>query len=146
MRITVYTDGSGLATGGPGGVGYVVPGYGLEVAREGSLPLPSATNQQAEILAVAFALHDLDACEAVRVVSDSEYVVKGWNERLPQWRENGWRRRDGGPVANRRHWERLIAAASRHGVVTMEWTKGHASNPFNERADRLAVDARRRQA
>lgn len=138
--IVAYVDGSGLATGGPAGVGYVALIGDATV--EGALELPAATNQQAEILAAAYALDQLGPADHVLVVSDSQYVVRGWGW-LPGWIERGWRTRTG-PVANQAHWRRLQQAVARHGSVTFRWTKGHAGTPENERADALAASARAR--
>lgn len=139
----VYVDGSGSATGGPGGVGYVATVDGADY--EGSLSLPSATNQQAEILAAAWALDQLQPCTAVAVFSDSEYVVKGMTVWLDGWIRRGWRTKGGSPVKNRPHWERLIRARGRHDAVTFTWVRGHNGTAGNERADVLADEARRRQ-
>lgn len=139
----VYCDGSGVADGGPAGCGYVAL-INARTVTEGSLPLPAGTNQQAEILAAAYALTEIPDCAAVLVYSDSEYVVKGWTEWLPGWLENGWRRRSGGDVANQRHWQRLIDAADRHGTVEFRWVRGHDGTEGNERADVLAGEARAR--
>jgi ribonuclease HI len=143
VNVTVWTDGSGT-TGGPAGIGYVAFADEIEGAILGSLPLRNATNQQAEILAVALALHELPGRSTVTVVSDSEYVVLGWNDprRLLLWKTNGWRKASGGPVANVAHWQRLLRAAERHASVTVEWTRGHVGTDGNERADRLAGQAR----
>lgn len=140
---TVWTDGSGT-TGGPAGVGYYAICPDLDEVKEGSLPLANATNQQAEILAAALALHDLPERSDVIVVTDSEYVYLGMTDprRLVKWQTNGWRLSTGGPVANQRHWLRLLAATGRHASVTVEWTRGHAGTPGNERADQLAGAAR----
>jgi ribonuclease HI len=136
MGWTVWTDGSGT-TGGPAGVGFYAicddDAFG-EGTFTGSLSLPNATNQQAELLAAAFALHSLtELCQGeqqdVTVVSDSEYVVKGWNEQ---------RRRK----ANVAHWQRLDRAVAEHRSVTFMWTRGHAGTEGNEEADRLARVAR----
>lgn len=138
--MTVYVDGSGHALGGPGGCGYVA--YGEDgFHEEGAISLPSATNQRAEILAAAFALHKLPEGCNVTVMSDSEYVVKGWGW-LPGWIGRGWRTSTRGPVANQRHWQRLQQAAARHRSVRFEWLRGHAGHPANERADLLAGMAR----
>jgi ribonuclease HI len=142
MSITVYVDGSGHARGGPGGCGYVaVTAAGRTF--EGKCSLPAATNQQAELLAAAYALHSIPAGSTVTVRSDSEYVVNGWGW-LDGWIERGWRTRTGA-VANRRHWERLITAVQRHERVTFEWIAGHSGIEHNERADVLAGEARREQ-
>ena len=136
----VHTDGSGT-NGGPAGIAFVARRGGELI--EDSLPLASATNQQAEILAAVYALHRLPAGSAVTVVSDSEYLVKGWNEYLPDWRSRGWRKRTGGTPKNTAHWRRLIEAAERHeSPVTFSWTPSHAGTLDNERADVLAVLAR----
>jgi ribonuclease HI len=142
MRWTVWTDGSGT-TGGPAGIGYHAICNELSGTVEGSLPLTNATNQKAEILAAAFALHELPEGSQVAVVSDSKYLVKNWNEYLPGWRARGWRTRSGGTPKNVAHWQRLERAVARHESVTFEWTRGHAGTEGNERADVLAGEARR---
>jgi ribonuclease HI len=79
----------------------------------------------------------------VELVSDSEYVVKGFTEYLPKWRKRGWRNSGGGSVANRALWEQLIVAVARHRNVCFKWTKGHDGTEGNEHAHRLASQARR---
>jgi ribonuclease HI len=125
---TVWTDGSGT-TGGAAGIGYVAQSPDEPESVLGSLPLENATNQQAELLAAALALHELPAGSMVTVVSDSEYLVKGWNEYPKRKR-------------NLPHWSRLTQAAKRHRSVAFEWTRGHAGTEQNELADRLAGAAR----
>ncbi|MDQ3163408.1 MAG: hypothetical protein M3Q92_11365, partial [Actinomycetota bacterium] len=100
--ITVWTDGSGT-TGGPAGIGFHAIVEEIVWAIEGSKSLADATNQQAEILAAAFALGELPAGSDVTVVSDSEYLVFGWND-YPRRKRN----------ANLDHWERLTEATARH--------------------------------
>lgn len=137
-RAIVHTDGSGLAQGGPAGIAYVARIGPTEL--EGSRSLANATNQQAEILAASLALHEIPPCDLVVLHSDSQYVVRGWGW-LPGWIRRGWRTTSG-PVANRRHWERLQEAVARHGDVTFRWVRGHNGNRGNERADALAYLAR----
>jgi ribonuclease HI len=53
-----------------------------------------------------------EACHPLHtlvVKSDSEYVVKGATEWLPKWKENGWKKSSGQPVANAELW-RIIDA------------------------------------
>lgn len=142
MIYTVFTDGSGT-TGGPAGIGYVALDVDGVIIEEGSLSLNDATNQQAEILAAAFALHNLPEGSEVKVVSDSEYLVRGWNEYLPAWHARGWRKKDGKTPMNSAHWRRLETAAARHASVSFTWTRGHDGNHGNERADELAGLARK---
>ncbi|HEY1970020.1 MAG TPA: RNase H family protein, partial [Pseudonocardia sp.] len=64
---------------------------------------------------------------------------------LPRWKANGWQTSAKQPVKNADLWRRLDQAAARH-QVRWEWVKGHAGNPDNERADRLAVRGAREAA
>ena len=143
MNAVVYTDGSGT-TGGPAGIAYVgiVQTETMDVDIEGSMPLKNATNQQAEILAAAYALTDLTPCESVILYSDSEYVVKGASGWISGWIRRDWRTASGSPVKNQPHWKRLLAAIERHKMVEFRWVRGHAGHPENERADKLAGEAR----
>jgi ribonuclease HI len=140
-RFTVYTDGSGL-TGGPAGIAFVALREGA-VPLEWSLPLPNATNHQAEMLAATHALTELPLRSVIELQSDSEYVVKNWNERLPNWRKhNPWRTSNRRPPDNQDYWERLIEAVALHEDVTFTWLPAHAGHEFNERAHQLAHAAR----
>lgn len=137
----VYTDGSGT-TKGPGGIAYVALDADGVFVQEESLPLKECTNQKAEILAAAYALHRLPEGSEIKIISDSEYLVKGFTEWLPYWLQNNWRKRSGGRAKNQAHWQRLHDAAQRHAHVEMEWCEGHAGVEWNERCDVLAGQAR----
>ncbi len=141
MIFKVYSDGSGM-TGGPAGIGFVAY-VDDELLLRGNLPVASATNHQAELRAAAFALNSIPEGQDVELLSDSEYVVKNFNEYLPRWRERGWRNSGGGAVANHALWEELIGAVKRHRSVRFEWTKGHDGTEGKEHAHRLASQARR---
>jgi ribonuclease HI len=67
----------------------------------------------------------------VLINSDSEYVVKGANDR--------------GRTRNMHHdlWNRLDAAVDAHVEVQFDHVKGHANNFYNHRADELAGKARK---
>ena len=53
-----------------------------------------------------------------------------------------WRNAAGDPVANIDLWKRILAAQETHRVE-WKWVRGHDGNDMNERADRLATEARR---
>ena len=75
------------------------------------------------------------------LTSDSKYLVDAIQKKwLVNWQKKGWRKADGSPVLNRDLWERLQTQLDRH-EVTFLWIKGHAGHPYNERCDRLAVEA-----
>lgn len=137
---TIWADGSGT-TGGPAGIGFYAENeFGAPMS--GSLPLRDATNQQAEILAAAYALTQIAPNSVVTIISDSEYLIKGWNEYLPYWRTHDWRKKSGGTPKNIPYWQRLIRAVDQHMTVMFTWTRGHAGTHGNEEADRLAGLAR----
>ena len=98
------------------------------------------TNNRMELTAVIKGLSALkEPCE-VHLVTDSKYVAdgisKGWAE---AWRKNGWRKSDKKPALNIDLWEELLDLLKTH-KVTIEWVKGHAGHPENERCDKLAVE------
>ena len=74
---------------------------------------------------------------AVRVVTDSQYVQKGVQSWMADWKRRNWKTSAGKPVANRDLWEALDRELVSHQVV-WEWVRGHQGHPGNERADQLA--------
>ena len=137
----IYTDGSGM-TGGPAGIGFVAYVDG-ELLLKGNRAVAKATNHQAELRAVVFALDSIPEGQDVELLSDSKYVVDGYNTYLPKWRERGWPDSSVGSVVNRALWKQLIVAAKRHRDVRFRWTKGHDGTEGNEHAHRLATQARK---
>lgn len=137
----IYTDGSGM-TGGPAGIGFVAYVDG-ELLLKGNRAVAKATNHQAELRAVVFALDSIPEGQDVELLSDSKYVVDGYSTYLPKWRECGWPDSSVGSVVNRALWKQLIVAARRHRDVRFRWTKGHDGTEGNEHAHRLATQARK---
>jgi ribonuclease HI len=74
----------------------------------------------------------------VRLYTDSTYVRNGVMMWMPRWKTNGWQTTAKAPVKNADLWRRLDEAVGPH-QVQWHWVKGHAGDPDNERADRLAV-------
>lgn len=137
-RIELYTDGACSGNPGPGGWGAVLR-YGTR-EKELSGGEKSTTNNRMELTAVIKGLEALkETCE-VRLVTDSKYVAdglsKGWAR---SWQKNGWRKADKKPALNSDLWERLLQLSDIHRL-DIEWVKGHAGHPENERCDRLAVE------
>ena len=137
-RIELYTDGACSGNPGPGGWGAVLR-YGTR-EKELSGGEKSTTNNRMELTAVIKGLEALkEPCE-VRLVTDSKYVAdglsKGWAR---SWQQNGWRKADKKPALNPDLWERLLQLSDIH-KLDIEWVKGHAGHPENERCDRLAVE------
>ena len=141
--VFLYTDGACSPNPGVGGWGVVMTYPAGNHRREISGRVDRATNNRMELLAVIQGLRHLKGRCQVTVTTDSEYVynavTKHW---LDGWAKRGWMGSNGTPIKNQDLWEKLIDAMAQH-QVTLQWIKGHAGHPENERADQLAVAARR---
>ena len=135
--IELFTDGACSGNPGPGGWGVVLRYNGHEKELSGGER--DTTNNRTELTAAIEGLAALKEPCRVRLVTDSKYVAdgitKGWAE---SWRKNNWRKADKKPALNPDLWERLLDLIKQHDV-TIDWVKGHAGHPENERCDQLAV-------
>lgn len=139
--VTIYTDGACRGNPGPGGWGALLIYGSQRRAMHGGEP--ETTNNRMELCAVIEALNALKQRCAVSLYTDSTYVMKGLNEWLPNWKARGWKTASRKPVKNQDLWQALDAACQQH-QIDWHWVKGHAGDPGNEEADRLAnlgVDA-----
>ncbi|MCS6779771.1 MAG: ribonuclease HI [Geminicoccaceae bacterium] len=133
--VEIHTDGACSGNPGPGGWAAILRWRDHEKELVGGEPL--TTNNRMELTAAIAALEALKRPMRVRLVTDSDYLRRGITEWLPAWKARGWRTADKKPVKNLDLWQRLDAAVARHAVEWC-WTRGHAGDPLNERADRLA--------
>lgn len=101
----------------------------------------SATDTTVNVMELTAAIEALAALKqsgaTVQVFTDSNYVVKGVNEWLPDWIARGWKTASKKPVANRELWQQLQALINRH-TVTFTWIPREQ----NAEADKLAQSAR----
>jgi ribonuclease HI len=134
-KIIIYTDGASSGNPGPGGLGVVMK-YG-SLRKEIAEGYRLTTNNRMELLAVIRALEALKWNKApVKIYSDSRYVVDAVNQK---W-VFGWERKRFKGKKNPDLWTRFLELYRKHHVE-IEWVKGHADNPENERCDQLAVSA-----
>jgi ribonuclease HI len=128
--ITISTDGSVLGNAkrrgrdqGPGGWAYVVHGSG----RTASGSCAVTTNNHMELLAVVMALRASPEQSSVEIRTDSQYVASTFNTfhsiqaNVPLWHE--------------------LDSLVQTRAVRIEWIRGHAGDPYNERVDKLAREA-----
>ncbi|MFZ5595619.1 MAG: ribonuclease HI [Bacillota bacterium] len=138
-EIDIYTDGACSGNPGPGGYGTILK-YGKHV-KEISGGYRLTTNNRMELMAVVKGLQELKKPCSITLYSDSKYIVDamnlGW---INKWVASGWIKGDGLPVKNIDLWKSILQLARPH-KITWKWVKGHASNPFNNRCDSLAVSA-----
>ena len=145
MNVTIYTDGSARGNpDGPGGYGAIVvfvDSKGVTHEREYSAGFKKTTNNRMELMAAIVSLEALTKPCQVKLYSDSQYLVKAFNEHwLEGWIKKGWMRGKNEPVKNVDLWKRLLKAMEPH-QVSYEWVRGHNGHPMNERCDVLATTA-----
>ncbi len=141
--VQLFTDGACSGNPGPGGWAYILKHPATGKCLEGSGGEPISTNNQMELQAVIEGLAILKRKTDVEVVTDSQYVALGCSQWLPNWKANGWQRREGGklkPLKNEPLWRRLDELLAAH-CVRFTVVRGHTGHSENERCDELAVAA-----
>jgi len=98
---------------------------------------PLTTNNRMELMAAIMGLESLKRPCRVRLTTDSQYVQKGIQEWMANWKQRGWKTAARKPVKNVDLWQRLDRASDRHDIE-WHWVRGHSGHPGNERADALA--------
>ena len=145
MKVTIYTDCSARGNpDGPGGYGavlqYIDP-KGILHERELSAGYERTTNNRMELMAAIAALEALNRPCEVTLYSDSQYLVKAFQEHwIDAWIKKGWKRGKNEPVKNVDLWKRLLRVKEKHQVKFV-WVKGHDGHEMNERCDKLATMA-----
>lgn len=141
--VIAFTDGGCRNNGRPNAVG----AYGVVLKftdttgkthiKEISQGFKNVTNNQMELMGAIVALESLkEPCEVI-LISDSKYVVSAINQNwIIGWIKNGWKNSSKQPVKNKELWMRLIPLLNTHNVKVF-WTKGHADDEGNNRADEL---------
>lgn len=134
--VEIYTDGACSGNPGKGGWCAILMYGGNEKVLSGGDA--DTTNNRMEVYAAIMGLAALKEKCAVKLYSDSAYLVnavtKGW---LKGWINNGWRSSDKQPVKNRELWENLSELLGMHEVEFIK-VKGHADNEHNNRCDKIA--------
>lgn len=135
--VNLFTDGACSGNPGPGGWGAILR-YG-SFEKELSGGEMDTTNNRMELTAVIKGLEALKEPCKVLLTTDSKYVAdaiqNGWAK---SWQKNGWKKADKKPALNPDLWEKLLSLLDIHDV-DINWVKGHAGHPENERCDQLAV-------
>lgn len=135
-EVVIYTDGAASGNPGPGGYGVVMLYKGHEkTISEG---FKRTTNNRMELLAVIVALEAMKSPNLpVRIYSDSKYVVdaieQGW---LKNWEKKAFKK-----TKNTDLWMRFLKTYRKFPDIKFNWVKGHANDPLNNQADKLAVKA-----
>lgn len=138
--VDLFTDGACIANPGPGGWAFILRHCASGVEKEQGGGLAGTTNNRMEMLGVIKGLAALKRRSRVAIYSDSQYVVQGIRDWIPKWKLRGWRRgrKARGQVKNVDLWKQLDGLLSQHDV-SVNWVKGHAGHPENERCDVLSM-------
>ncbi|MGC1388660.1 MAG: ribonuclease HI [Steroidobacteraceae bacterium] len=134
-HVEIFTDGACRGNPGPGGWAALLVA-GTE-RKELSGAEINTTNNRMELRAVIEALGALKRRCAVKLYTDSKYVLQGCTEWLPGWKARGWRTAAREPVKNQDLWEKLDAAAAAQNIE-WHWVRGHSGHDGNEYVDELA--------
>lgn len=135
--ITIHTDGACKGNPGPGSWAVIIEDEHQRLFLADRVP--HTTNQRMELTAAIKALQTLKnhVGKSIRLVTDSQLLVKGMTEWLEGWKARGWRGSTGKPVLNQDLWQQLAVLSQGH-AISWEWVKGHNGHQGNEEADTLA--------
>ena len=133
--VEIYTDGACRGNPGPGGWGVWLKRRGAKKELFGGEQ--ETTNNRMELMAAIQALEALNKPCAVKLYSDSKYVLQGITEWMVNWKKRGWKTAAKKPVKNEDLWRRLDVVMQNH-QIDWTWVKGHSGNTGNDKADQLA--------
>jgi len=145
MEIKIYTDGACIGNPGPGGWAAIIIMDNKKSEIFGGEKL--TTNNRMELTA---AIKALEYCakqeqkqlslKQIKIYTDSTYLKEGITVWIKNWEKNNWKTADKQNVKNVDLWKKLKELAAFNEI---EWNciKGHAKNPMNDLADKLAKEA-----
>lgn len=131
-NLVIYTDGGYCIPKEVGGWGMVIT-LDEEVVETKHDIVKDSTSNRMEMTAFINALKYTDA--PITIITDSNYVVQGYNSWLKGWKAKGWKKADGKPILNMDLWMEIDSLIREN--VTVQWIKGHAGHKFNELVDSL---------
>lgn len=146
--ITIATDGSCIGNPGPGAYAFAAEIDGAVSIQ--SFFVPDTTVGEMEVrgllealLYVAECIDGQDRAADVLIQCDAQYVVKGFNEWMANWKAKGWRKKGG--LAHAQLWEQIDAAKSRISCpLRVEWVKAHQNKgTLNDKVDAAANNTAR---
>jgi len=133
--VEIYTDGACRGNPGPGGWAALLVAGSERKEVMGSEA--ATTNNRMELRAAIGGLNALKRRCAVKLYTDSKYVLQGVTEWMPNWKARGWRTAAREPVKNQDLWQELDLAVAAQDIEWI-WVKGHSGHAGNEHVDQLA--------
>ena len=135
INYIIYTDGACLGNPGTGGWAAII----IEPNGEREIVgcEKSTTNNRMELKAVIEALKEIEVNSKISLFSDSKYVIDGITKWIKNWKMNDWKSTNKKEIKNLDLWMDLDKLSSKF-QITWNWVKGHSTNEYNNRVDRLA--------
>lgn len=135
----IYADGSALGNPGPGGYGIVARCGDTKVTL--SKGYYRTTNNRMELMAVIAALEEFGPGIKVKIVTDSQYVIKSATIWMRGWIRNNWITYSTQQPVKNKDLHMVLNELLKKNKVKFEWVRGHTGVPDNEEADQLAKEA-----
>ena len=80
-----------------------------------------------ELLAVNYGLNKLKKYDKIRIITDSQYVIKGASEWLPLWKLNKFVTANGTKAKNINEWNKFNSLIE-NKYIELEWVKSHSDH------------------
>lgn len=132
-----------------GGHAFVVYENNIRIYEE-SNGAPITTNNEQELLAILDALKwaesnpNVNSFSEITIASDSAYCINVFTKWIKSWERNGWTRgRKHEPIENLEIIQEIYGKLKKMNVDFVK-VKGHSNCAGNNRADELAVEAKRK--
>ena len=138
--IEIYTDGACTKNGSAENVG----GFAVVVYKDGELVETyskreyNTTNNICEMKAILYAIIKYGKANPI-IYSDSAYAINSFTVWRHNWKANGWRKADGGPVKNLELVQAFDDLVEKGYQICLKKVKGHSNCEGNIIADKLAV-------
>jgi ribonuclease HI len=134
--IEIYTDGACCGNPGKGGWGVLIK-KGDRYYEYGGFEEDTTNNRMEMTAAIEAMVEVADEEGPIKLYTDSQYLKKGITQWIHTWKVNNWKTSGKEPVKNLDLWQELDELNKPN--IQWEWVKGHASNPYNCRVDKIAT-------
>lgn len=155
-KFTYYTDGAATMINKNGKYLREAGGWAFVLLIDGNMDstcsggCPLTTNNEMELYSIYASMRDfLLKCESgdvIEICSDSSYCIDIFTKWALNWQKNGWKRRGNKPIQNleiiKAVWKLMGEIDEKSCTLNFIKVKGHSLNKFNNKADKLAVDAK----
>jgi ribonuclease HI len=134
--IEIYTDGACCGNPGKGGWGVLIK-KDERYFEYGGFEEDTTNNRMEMTAAIEAMVEVADEEGPVVLYTDSQYLKKGITQWIHTWKVNNWKTSGKDPVKNLDLWQELDELNKPN--IRWEWVRGHASDPYNCRVDKIAT-------